>query len=256
MIPRAFALVNHGMSSAPDIVACPRCQQRLRKPPDLGGRALRCPSCQQVFTPAAPPAPPAPPPEPVIPLREEWIVEPNKPPAAPAPPPGPTQIPCPQCRRPLLVPANLWRTRLKCPSCPATFVPAEVSAGPAHSGGPAPEPKETAPSRDRGPVRRPRTEDEGDEEDFKRPLRPDRGGLVLVLGILSIVLSCAPLIGLSLGLAAWRVGSDDLRQMAYGRVDKSGKKTVTIGKTCGLIGTVLSALFFAVACLLALSSHK
>ena len=48
-------------------------------------------------------------------------------------------------------------------------------------------------------------------------MRPHRGSTVLVYGILGLV-ACQ-----LLGIAAWRMGTDDLREMDFGQMDPSGQ---------------------------------
>ena len=64
-------------------------------------------------------------------------------------------------------------------------------------------------------------------------MKPHRGTLVLVLGILSLVV-CSPL-----GIPAWIMGSNDLKEMDAGLMDPSGRDTTKAGRICGIIGTVL-----------------
>ena len=67
-------------------------------------------------------------------------------------------------------------------------------------------------------------------------MRPHRGTLILVLGILSLVV-CSPL-----GIVAWILGSNDLREMDSGAMDPAGRGTTQAGKICGIIGTILLIL--------------
>jgi len=64
-------------------------------------------------------------------------------------------------------------------------------------------------------------------------MKPHRGTLILVFGILSLVV-CAPL-----GIAAWIMGSGDLKEMDAGTMDPSGRGNTQAGKICGIIGTIL-----------------
>lgn len=64
-------------------------------------------------------------------------------------------------------------------------------------------------------------------------MKPHRGTLVLVLGILGLVI-CGPL-----GIAAWVMGSSDLKEMDAGLMDPSGRSTTQAGKICGMIATIL-----------------
>ena len=64
-------------------------------------------------------------------------------------------------------------------------------------------------------------------------MKPHRGTMILVLGILGLVV-CGPL-----GIAAWVMGSGDLKEMDAGTMDPSGRGTTQAGKICGMIATAL-----------------
>ncbi len=65
------------------------------------------------------------------------------------------------------------------------------------------------------------------------PLKPHRGVLILVLGILGI--ACCFICG----IIAWVMGNGDLREMAAGRMDPSGQGLTQAGKICGMISVIL-----------------
>jgi len=65
-------------------------------------------------------------------------------------------------------------------------------------------------------------------------MKPHRGTLILVLGILGLVLTCIPI-----SIAAWVMGSGDLKEMDAGAMDPSGRSVTVAGKVCGIIGTIL-----------------
>lgn len=67
-------------------------------------------------------------------------------------------------------------------------------------------------------------------------MKPHRGTLILVLGILGLVV-CAPI-----GIAAWIMGKGDLAEMDAGVMDPSGRSMTNAGKICGLIATILLGL--------------
>jgi hypothetical protein len=67
-------------------------------------------------------------------------------------------------------------------------------------------------------------------------MKPHRGVLILVFGILSLVL--CPF----LGIAAWVMANNDLQEMALGRMDLTGRDMTKAGRICGMIGTVLLGL--------------
>jgi len=77
-----------------------------------------------------------------------------------------------------------------------------------------------------------------------RTMRPHRGVLILVLGILGFVLC-----GIFASIPAWVLGNSDLKAMQAGRMDPSGQGLTQAGKICGIIATVLN--FIGVAFILA-----
>lgn len=60
-----------------------------------------------------------------------------------------------------------------------------------------------------------------------------RGSTILVLGILSIVLCQV------LGPIAWAMGNEELRRISAGQVDPMTRSSVTAGRICGIVATVL-----------------
>jgi len=233
----------------PILVACPKCHGKLRVADELRGQRLRCPACDHTFeSDAASPSPsPSPDPAPLeprdLPLRltlDETdstssaangqrglvgAVEVSRPiddgsPAPPAelPPPAPRPLlndehedlkQCPQCG------VHVHRDSTRCYHCGERF---------------------TGNRRD------------WEEPDLRRRPRrdaePDRGVLILVLGILSlacITFSCVP-VGTILGLIAWIMGQIDLRKMKRGTMDDNGRSMTQAGWICGLIGTILNGL--------------
>ncbi|MGZ4961342.1 MAG: DUF4190 domain-containing protein [Limisphaerales bacterium] len=75
-------------------------------------------------------------------------------------------------------------------------------------------------------------------------MKPHRGTLVLVLGILGLVL-CGPL-----GIAAWVMGNGDIKQMDAGTMDPSGRGTTNAGRICGIIATILTIIAVVIALLI------
>ena len=69
-------------------------------------------------------------------------------------------------------------------------------------------------------------------------MKPHRGTLILVLGILGIIV-CGPL-----AIAAWVMGAGDLKEMDAGTMDPSGRGATQAGKICGIIGTILLIVSF------------
>ncbi len=81
-------------------------------------------------------------------------------------------------------------------------------------------------------------------------LRPHRGGLILALGILSLVfaplgtLCCFPfgLLCLPVGIRAWVMGAADLRKIRAGNMDPSGRGLTQAGMILGIVATLLTVL--------------
>ncbi len=78
------------------------------------------------------------------------------------------------------------------------------------------------------------------------PLRPHRGILILVLGILGLIL-CPPF-----GIAAWLMGNSDLREIRQGYMDPSGEGLTQGGRICGIVGTILFVVGILISGLLLL----
>lgn len=68
------------------------------------------------------------------------------------------------------------------------------------------------------------------------PLKPHRGGVVLALGILGLIVCSA------CGIIAWVMGKNDLREMDAGIMDPAGRGTTRAGKICGIISFVIQCV--------------
>lgn len=77
-------------------------------------------------------------------------------------------------------------------------------------------------------------------------MKPHRGVLILVFGILGITGICFPL-----GIAAWIMGSGDLKEMAAGTRDPEGRSLTNAGRIVGMISTILLIVGVLVGILLA-----
>ncbi len=162
------------------------------------------------------------------------------------------------------MPDDLLGKKVRCPGCDETFTAAtgEIGRTGSVTASPRSEPSEayregaaSGPTHrdvDDKPARpsRRRWDDEDEyDDDFGRPLRrrrrfaPHRGGSVMTTGLLSIILSFAicPLFGF-IGIAAWVMGRNDLREIREGRMDPSGHGQPMAGFVMGIIGTGLGTL--------------
>jgi len=155
----------------------------------------------------------------------------------------PILVNCPSCQRIVRVPDTLIGQHVRCPTCEATFVASQEMAvaesaivephaveGSGPERPPASEPRPTIRSREAAAPPRP--------VGVPAFVKPHRGVLILILGILSIVVSCC---GLILGPIAWIMGATDLREIRGGRMDREGEGLTSAGRICGIIGTCLGA---------------
>jgi len=76
--------------------------------------------------------------------------------------------------------------------------------------------------------------------------RPHRGGTILALGIIGMVVEMCCILGLVMSIIAWVMGASDLKEMAAGRMDRSGEGMTRAGMICGIIGVILGILSFVV----------
>jgi len=68
-------------------------------------------------------------------------------------------------------------------------------------------------------------------------MKPHRGVLILVLGILSFVFC-----GIFTAIPAWIMGSGDLKEMDAGAMDPAGRGMTQAGKILGMIAVILFIL--------------
>lgn len=213
----------------PVIVACPSCGGKLRVSDALLGQRVRCPACNHTFGTAAEPAPLLTPPTPQdLPLQLALDDPSASPPPAPA-----------TGTRGLIGAVELTSSQENDPPI--------ASRAPAF---PGPERLPSASPR-RSPPRWTNEEDNDWEvPDLRRRLprrdaEPDRGAVVLSLGIISLagtVVYCAAPLWAILGLIAWIMGRIDLRKMKRGQMDEHGRGMTQAGWICGILGVVFNGL--------------
>jgi predicted RNA-binding Zn-ribbon protein involved in translation (DUF1610 family) len=167
-------------------------------------------------------------------------------------------ITCTQCKKTLQIPEQYLGETVQCPECGHQFTataesvtshpkPATAAAG---SGSKrwAPEPGE-----DDYPRRRQRDFDDDEDSDeldvsrgIRSRLRPHRGGLVMSLGLISLVGGWAMCLPVVIGPIAWIMAQADLRAMRDGEMDPSGESMVRTGQVCGIISTIILILSLGV----------
>jgi hypothetical protein len=67
------------------------------------------------------------------------------------------------------------------------------------------------------------------------PIKPHRGGMILAFGILGLCCIIFPIL-------AWVMGNGDLKEMAAGRMDRSGEGMTKAGKIIGMIFVILGII--------------
>ncbi len=67
-------------------------------------------------------------------------------------------------------------------------------------------------------------------------MRPQRGVMILVFGILGLVICVI------FGIGAWVMGNGDLQAMAEGRMDPTGEGLTKAGRICGMISVALTVV--------------
>ena len=199
----------------PAVIDCPSCNRKLNLPEDLLGKQVRCPTCAHTFEAALPSGPPV--------LAESSVPQSAQPEATRKPRPARLahgrigDEPCSACGRP--VPDDAVRC-----GCCGEYL--EDEAG-------------HPPWEQPGAVR--------------RDCEPERGGLIVTLGIIGLVCSVPAfgccffgsifsIIGLSVSIPAWVLGQKDLRKMREYVMDPAGRPMTQAGMVCGIIGAVLSCL--------------
>jgi hypothetical protein len=82
-------------------------------------------------------------------------------------------------------------------------------------------------------------------------MKPHQGILILILGIASLVILPLPL-----GPMAWVQGTQDLKEMAAGRMDPDGGGMTHAGRVCGMIATIISATVVVAVLLYVYGLHR
>jgi hypothetical protein len=83
-------------------------------------------------------------------------------------------------------------------------------------------------------------------------MKPHRGIIILVFGIVGLV-SCQ-----LLGIAAWVMANQDLREMDAGWMDPAGRDMTNAGRICGMIATfllIIPAIFMLLMLVLSLARN-
>lgn len=74
-------------------------------------------------------------------------------------------------------------------------------------------------------------------------MRPHRGTMILVFGILGLVFC------IIFGILAWVMGNGDLKEMDAGRMDPTGRGLTNTGKILGIVSVILNLIAIVVGTL-------
>ena len=205
-------------------IACPGCDKMLRIPDAMTRRMVACPQCKKKFR-----VPEQETTDAVEDAEEGFSTAPL--PAKPRKP-GKSRPPVEEVDEP---PVRKRR-------------PAEEADEDEDAYGVQSEPSSPAPrsrrSDERPLRRRRRSISRFDDEDERPDVRPHRGTLILILGILSLVFGCIPLVGWILGGITMSMGSTDERLMEHGSMMRSGRGLTKVGYILGVIGVFLATASF------------
>jgi predicted Zn finger-like uncharacterized protein len=168
---------------------------------------------------------------------------------------------CPECGAELKLDDKLAGKRVRCPRCQHPFVTpggidelevieTDVSEDVLPVKGLY---REELPEEDDRPRRSRRSRDEDEEEDRprRRKVRRDKDRqqasvplAPLILGFLSCLFSCVPLLGFILGRLAQTKADEEMQRLPEGRRYHNAHQLLTLAKVLGLIGVFLSVVLF------------
>lgn len=194
----------------PISITCSGCDKKLKVPETAMGKKIRCPACKNVID---------------VPDEDEDIVEPDEEVAVTkaVPPPIPRKA--------------AWddepRSKKKRRADDDEYEKEEED-----------EDDEEEERRRRKKKRR-MEEDEYDSP--RRSRAPHRGVLILILGMLAILFSCAPIVAWVIASYAVNMANEDLTKMNKRRMDADGRGMTVAGKACGIVGSVLAGIWLIVA---------
>jgi predicted Zn finger-like uncharacterized protein len=80
-----------------------------------------------------------------------------------------------------------------------------------------------------------------------RDIKPHRGTLVLILGLIGLIGGLVFFFPAVLGIVAWVMGHSDLREMKSGRMDTEGESNTYVGYILGIISTVIGGVWLIAA---------
>ena len=174
-------------------------------------------------------------------------------------------VSCPECHRALQVPDDFFGRTVQCPDCKRSFEAQRPDAA-IQAEAPKPSADAAPPAWDTpAPEERRRSERDDDEDDElgdrsrvrRRYDGPERGGIILALGIVSLVVGMLSLmiyiipmwlIPLGVGIVGWIMGQRDLRAMRQANPDPSQHVMTLIGMILSIVGVAMSGFTGLLGC--------
>ena len=80
------------------------------------------------------------------------------------------------------------------------------------------------------------------DDDYRDYVRPHRGTMILVFGILGVLTFSCAILGV-FGIVAWVMGKRDLELIRRGQMDKEGEGMTRAGYILGIVGTIMFLLY-------------
>jgi DNA-directed RNA polymerase subunit RPC12/RpoP len=147
---------------------------------------------------------------------------------------------CSNCKKTLRVPDEHLGKKARCPACQTIVIiqPQDsVDAGDFQSN----EGEFKFPPPENPTAQKPNPFTAGSYTTSRQQPAPHRGGLILTLGIVAFTCNFF----LVPGIAAWVMGSSDLKQMKAGLMARDGETMTMIGMVLGIISVVFPLIMIA-----------
>jgi phage FluMu protein Com len=198
----------------PITIQCPQCDKKLKVADTSAGKKVRCPACSAVI---------------LVPAAEESEHVPEG---------GTTETSKSKAPRPVVEEEGTGVTEKPTPKKRATRDKKSTAEGENYD-------NDDRDDEDERPRRKKRRRDLDDDDiDLRRDHdQPHRGGLILGLGIGSIIVAClCPLICWILAAIAVNYANADKPKMERGIMDPTGMSMTTAGQICAYVGSVIGLI--------------
>jgi phage FluMu protein Com len=199
----------------PITIQCPQCDKKLKVADTSAGKKVRCPACSAVIS---------------VPAAEE---------SEPAPEGGITETPKSKIPSPATDDEGTGVTEKPTPKKKVTWDKKQADEEENYGYDDSDDDEEERPRR-----KKRRRDLDDDDIDVRREVeQPHRGGLILGLGIGSIIVAClCPLICWILASIAVNMANADKQKMERGLMDPAGMSMTTAGQICAYVGSVIGLI--------------